>query len=113
MFTLSNNKKSKFQVVFTVVITLIALLTLGMAKLSTAPTDKSYDAVERLHASRSFSFAPNLASYDQIENLRTLRHVPSVATTNSSYELVEQLRIERGLNADRSYDLIEMLRLQP
>jgi hypothetical protein len=110
MFTLTNNKKSKFQFVFTVVITVIAILTLSMTKLAPAGVDKSYDALERVRASRSFTFAPNLASYDQIENARAQR---ALSLSVDSYSVVEQLRITRGLIADRSYDLIEALRLEP
>jgi hypothetical protein len=108
MFTLNNNRNSKFQIVFTAVITVIAILTLGMAKFSAASVaDHSYDAVEQIHAIRPLAPASSFASYDKVENVRVERALSPVA---SSYDRLEQLRNTRGLIADRSYDQIETLR---
>jgi len=108
MFTLNNNKNSKFQVAFTIVITIIAILTLSMVKFSAAPVaDHSYDAVEQMHASPPFTYASNLASYEQIENARAQR---ALSLTADSYNPIEQLRTARGLSTDRSYDNIEEAR---
>lgn len=109
MFTLNNNRNSKFEIVFTVALTVIAILTLGMAKFSAmSAADHSYDAVEQIHAVRSFAPASGLTNYDAIENLRIARALSPVA---SSYDLLEQLRTARGLSADRSYDSLEQVRL--
>ena len=111
MFTLNNNRNSKFQIAFTVVISAIAILTMSMANFSTARVaDRSYDAIESIHASQSFSAAPSLASYNQVENVRAQRALSLIV---DSYNAVEQLRSVRGLSADRSYDQIETLRAAP
>jgi hypothetical protein len=109
MFTLNNNRNSKFQIAFTVVVSAIAILTLGMAKFSTASVaDRSYDAVEQIRGGRSLVPLSAIASYDAVEHLRVERTFSPVA---SGYDLLEQLRISRGLSADRSYDNVEQARL--
>ncbi len=108
MFTLNINQNSKPQMVFTSIITVLAILTLGMIKFSATPkADHSYDAVERMHASRSFTYAPKLASYDQIEKVRAQR---ALNLTADNYNPLEQLRTARGLSADRAYDKVENAR---
>ena len=108
MFTLNNNRNSKFQIAFTIV-SAIAILTLGMAKFSTdSVANHSYDAIEQIRAGRSLVPLSAIASYDAVENLRVERTFSPVA---SGYDLLEQLRTSRGLSADRSYDSLEQTRL--
>ena len=108
MFMLNNNRNSKSQMVFTMIITVLAILTLGMIKFSATPrADHSYDAVERMHASRSFTHVSNLSSYDPIENIRAKR---TLKPAGSSYDILEQLRNTHGLSADRAYDNVEEAR---
>ena len=105
MFTL-NNRISKFDIIVTTAITVIAILTLGMVTFSSAPAaDHSYDAVEQIHAARSFASAATSFAYDQVEAVRLLR-----GGNDQRYDALEQLRGSRGVSADRSYDQIEALR---
>ena len=105
MFMLNHTRNFKFELVFTIVITMVAILTMSMAKFSTARVaDRSYDAIESIHASQTFSAAPSLASYNQVENVRAQRALSLIV---DSYNAVERLRNARGLSADRSYDAIE------
>lgn len=98
-----------------------------------APANRSYDGIEGLRALRSAGTSIPVFGYDQIESLRIQRAVSPLAfssaydlieqvrmqrnvstvVVNSGYDLIEQLRTNRGPVADRSYDPIEELRLQP
>ena len=111
MFTLNNNRNSKFEIVFTVALTVIAILTLGMAKFSAmSAADRSYDTVEQVHAARSFAPVTSAVGYERIEGIRLDR---AFSTVSLSYDAIESLRNNRGLSADRSYDQIETLRVAP
>jgi len=77
-----------------------------------ASLTSGYDQIEALRIERSASPLPIASSYDLIEQVRMQRNVSSVVV-NSGYDLIEQLRTNRGPVADRSYDPIEELRLQP
>jgi hypothetical protein len=49
--------------------------------------------------------------YERLEALRMQRGANS-PTVASSYDLIEQVRLERGRNTDHSYEKIEAVRLQ-
>lgn len=108
MFTLNNNRNSKFEIVFVGVITLIAILTLGMIKFSPASVaNRSYDAIERVRTARVLAPASKTLSYEGIETVRANRFWEAAA---SSYDAIESLRNARGVSADRSYDALEQVR---
>ena len=89
----------------------IALSTASFVSgsISVSPADRSYDNVEQLRVSRFGASTSSLASDDEIENVRLQRSLS--LTVDTSYDSVEQVRMERGLVADRSYDIIEAIRL--
>jgi hypothetical protein len=85
----------------------VAIITASfVSRSATTPTaDRSYDGIELVRA-----LPDSPSGYEQIEAVRVQRSV-SQFTADSSYGLVEQVRLERTRNADHSYDQIEALRL--
>ncbi len=106
MFT--NTSTRIFIVLFVLVLAMVTVsFTAHSANVPIA--NHSYDAIEQTRANRSN--AALVSGYSQIESLRLQRNAPSLAS-NSSYDLIEQVRSERGFIVNRSYDKIEALRLQ-
>lgn len=106
MFT---SQMSKFFIVLLVLA--VALVSASFIGRATPPAaDLSYDSVEQVRASRSFSPAPDVSSDERIENLR-LQRALGLPARDASYTEIEQVRLERGPTADRSYDNIERIRL--
>lgn len=69
--------------------------------------DASYNSVEWVRISRAP--ASYNSGYDQVEKIRAQRTF-TTAAADSSYDLVESVRLDRGIAADRSYDNIEAIR---
>lgn len=94
--------------------TLVVLLVLAIALLTasfvtrsvTIPAaDRSYDSIEQVRARPD-----GPSGYEQVEILRSQRRARPLAV-DSSYDVVEHVRLQRPFSADHSYDTIESLRL--
>jgi len=121
MFT---NRISKFFIVVLVLVSALATVSFAAHSAILPAADRSYDSIESLRVAsvqvdRSYDAVEELriarpttsttSSYDKIETLRAQR-VFAFLTSNSGYDAIEQVRIGRAFNADRSYDQIETLR---
>jgi hypothetical protein len=127
MFTHNNNRNSKFQIAFTVVISMIAILTLGMTKFSaTSVENRSYDALERIRAGRSVLDSSSAArdyqlgerygaTPNDVAKAKALREYwlgeryGQTPLNNQPYDRIEQMRLHRG--TEDAYATIEPLRL--
>jgi hypothetical protein len=105
MFTTRTSKVSVVLLVFAAILVTASFVTRSAA----VSANRAYDGIEEVHVSRVFAHASELSSYDPIENLRAHR---ALSAADYGYNLVEQIRMGRTVNAsaDRSYDTIENLR---
>lgn len=106
MFT---NRFSRFVTVLLVIAVFFGTASFVKSAATAPKIDRSYDSLEQARALRAVAPAASTSNYDLLEAVRVQRNS---FTVQAAYDVIEQVRLSRGISTDHSYDSIESLRLE-